>query len=250
MKAMSKLLVTMLLSGLVCLWSNSARSDPVTGISWSTFTGLADLSSPVVDPLLDVYRFGSAWDEGAFHGTIYSQVFQGKGAAAGLYVYVYQIQHVPGPTDPPSTQQYPFGTVSFPTFTNIPPSTVNSIQFFAITSITSIDSDDSDNPTIGFSTLGVQGPNPEYGGEFTPLGDMGQISFTFAPKLAYNTTSYIFGFFHPLPPTTVIANLVDSVPEQLNPLVYTPSPEPSSIALLGLGLLGVFLPRRFKKKSL
>jgi hypothetical protein len=231
----------MLLSGLVCLWSNSARSAPVTGIDWSTFTGLADLSSPVVDPLFDVYRFGGAWVDGAFHGTIYSQVFQGKGAAAGLYVYVYQIEHVPGPTQPPSAQQYPFGTVSFPTFTNIPPSTVNSIQFFAIT---------SGDPTIGFSTLGVRGPHPDEGGDFTPLGDMGQISFTFAPKLAFNTTSYIFGFFHPLPPTTVIANLVDSVLEQLNPLVYTPSPEPSSIALLGLGLLGVFLPRRFKKKSL
>jgi len=241
MKAMSKLLVTMLLSGLVCLWSNSARSAPVTGIDWSTFTGLADLSRPVVDPLFDVYRFGSAWVDGAFHGTIYSQVFQGKGAAAGLYVYVYQIEHVPDPTDPPLAQRYPFGTVSFPTFTNIPPSTVNSIQFFAIT---------SGDPTIGFSILGVRGPNPDDGGDFTPLGDMGQISFTFLPKLAYNTTSYIFGFFHPLPPTTVIANLVDSVPEQLNPLVYTPSPEPSSIALLGLGLLGVFLPRRFKKKSL
>jgi len=238
MKAMSKLLVTMLLSGLVCLWSNSARSAPVTGIDWSTFTGLADLSSPVVDPLFDVYRFGSAWVDGAFHGTIYSQVFQGKGAAAGLYVYVYQIEHVPRPTDPPLAQQYPFGAVSFPTFTNIPPSTVNSIQFFAIT---------SGSPTIGFLNLGVQQPAV---GEFTPLGDMGQIGFTFVPKLAFNTTSYIFGFFHPLPPTTVIANLVDSVPEQLNPLVYTPSPEPSSIALLGLGLLGVFLPRRFKKKSL
>jgi xanthosine utilization system XapX-like protein len=240
MKAMSKLLVTMLLSGLVCLWSNSARSAPVTGIDWSTFTGLADLSSPVVDPLFDVYRFGSAWADGAFHGTIYSQVFRGKGAAAGLYVYVYQIEHVPSPT-PPSTQQYPFGVVSFPTFTNIPPSTVNSIQsiqFFAI---------DSGNPTIGFSILGVKGPD---GGDFTPLGDMGQISFTFLSKLAYNTTSYIFGFFHPLPPTTVIANLQNSKPETLNPLVYTPSPEPSSIALLGLGLLGVFLPRRFKKKSL
>jgi hypothetical protein len=241
MKAMSKLLVTMLLSGLVCLWSNSARSAPVTGIDWSTFTGLANLSSPVVDPLFDVYRFGGAWVAGAFHGTIYSQVFPGQGAAAGLYVYVYQIEHVPGPTPPPPAQQYPFGTVSFPTFTNIPPSTVNSIQFFAIT---------SGDPTIGFSTLGVRGPNPDDGGDFTPLGDMGQISFTFLPKLAFNTTSYIFGFFHPLPPTTVIANLVDSVPEQFNPLVYTPSPEPSSIALLGLGLLGVFLPRRFKKKSL
>jgi hypothetical protein len=238
MKAMSKSLVTMLLSGLVCLWSSSARSDPVIGISWSTFTGLADLSSPVVDPLFDVYRFGGAWVAGAFHGTIYSQVFQGKGAAAGLYVYVYQIEHVPGPTLPPPAQQYPFGSVSFPIFTNIPPSTVNSIQFFAIT---------SGDPTIGFSTLGVLGPAD---GTFTPLGDMGQIRFTFLPNLAFNTTSYIFGFFHPLPPTTVIANLIDSVPEQLNPLVYTPSPEPSSIALLGLGLLGVFLPRRFKKKSL
>ncbi|MFA0749578.1 PEP-CTERM sorting domain-containing protein [Fervidibacter sp.] len=238
MKAMSKLLVTMLLSGLVCLWSNSARSAPVTGIDWSTFTGLANLSSPVVDPLFDVYRFGSAWVAGAFHGTIYSQVFPGQGAAAGLYVYVYQIAHVPSPTPPPPAQQYPFGAVSFPTFTNIPPSTVGSIQFFAIT---------SGAPTIGFSTLGVLGPAD---GTFTPLGDMGQISFTFLPKLDFNTTSYIFGFFHPLPPTTVIANLVDSVPEQLNPLVYTPSPEPSSIALLGLGLLGVFLPRRFKKKSL
>jgi hypothetical protein len=210
----------------------------VTGIDWSTFTGLANLSSPVVDPLFDVYRFGSAWVAGAFHGTIYSQVFPGQGAAAGLYVYVYQIAHVPSPTPPPPAQQYPFGAVSFPTFTNIPPSTVGSIQFFAIT---------SGAPTIGFSTLGVLGPAD---GTFTPLGDMGQISFTFLPKLDFNTTSYIFGFFHPLPPTTVIANLVDSVPEQLNPLVYTPSPEPSSIALLGLGLLGVFLPRRFKKKSL
>jgi hypothetical protein len=211
----------------------------VTGIDWSTFTDLVE--APVTAPLFDFYRFGSAWVAGAFHGTIYSQVFQGKGAAEGLYVYVYQIEHVPGPTPPPPAQQYPFGAVSFLTFTNIPPSTVNiplPTQFFAIT---------SGSPTIGFSTLGVLGP---VDGTFTPLGDMGQISFAFIPKLAFNTTSYIFGFFHPLPPTTVIANLVDSVPEQLNPLVYTPSPEPSSIALLGLGLLGVFLPRRFKKKSL
>jgi hypothetical protein len=245
MKAMSKLLVTMLLSGLVCLWSSSARSDPVTGIDWSTFTELADLSSPVVDPLLDVYRFGDDWTNppaGAIHGTIYSQVFKGKGDAAGLYVYVYQVENKPlTGLEPPPERQEAFGSVAFNTFTNIPPQTVGSIKFFAIT---------SGSPTIGFSTLGGLGPNPLAGGEFTPLGIIGKVKFTFLPELPYNTTSYIFGFFHPLPPTTVIANLQNSKPETLNPLVYTPSPEPSSIALLGLGLLGVFLPRRFKKKSL
>ena len=243
MKAMSKLVATVLLSGLVCLWSSSARSDSVTEvteISWSAFQGLADLSEPVVDPLFDVYRFGDKWIDGAIHGTIYSQVFKGKEGtgAEGLYVYVYQIKHEPSPTEPPERQRYPFGAISFETMTNIPPTTVSGITYFAIT---------SGSPTIGFSELGVRGPSSA---EFTPLGTIGQVGFTFSPKLVYNTTSYIFGFFHPLPPTKVTANLVDSVREQLNPLVYTPSPEPSSIALLGLGLLGIFLPRRFKKKSL
>ena len=238
MKAMSKLVVTMLLLGLVCLWSSSARSDTLTSISWSDFLGLADITSPKADPLFDVYRFGDAWVEGAIHGTVYSQVFPGIGTAEGLYVYVYQINHKPLPEEPPPYKQYPFGTISFRTLTNIPPQTVGTVEYFVI---------DSGNPTIGFSELGVRGPTSD---QFNPLGPIGQVSFTFSPKLDYNTTSYIFGFFHPLPPTTVIANLVDSEPEKLNPLVYTPSPEPSSIALLGLGLLGIFLPRRFKKKSL
>ena len=193
----------------------------------------------MVDPLFDVYRFGDAWTPGAIHGTVYSQVFKGKGDAAGLYVYVYQIEHKPIPgKEPPSERQFPFGAISFETMTNIPPTTVGNITYFAIT---------SGSPTIGFSDLGVRGPSSA---TFKPLGTIGQVKFIFDPELDYNTISYIFGFFQPLPPTKVTANLVDSVTEQLNPLVYTPSPEPSSIALLGLGLLGIFLPRRFKKKSL
>lgn len=244
MRNMSRLwtILGVSLLGLNLLWISPVKAVPLTSISWEDFTAFADITSPIVDPLPDIYRFGDAWTEGAFHGTVYSQVFLGKtgSIAEGLYVYVYQIEHKPFPSEPPNEQRLPFGSMSFVTFTNIPPS-----SYFIITTITPPGA----SPTIGFSTLGSDGPDSA---EFTPLGAKGQLGFTFTPKLQYKSTSYIFGFLHPLPPTTVTANLVDGLREQLNPLVYTPSPEPSSFILLSVGLLGslLFSSRRgfFRKK--
>lgn len=70
------------------------------------------------------------------------------------------------------------------------------------------------------------------------------VTFYMFPPLFRDQTSLLFGFFSPVPPTMVKANVLNTGRELRSPFVYTPSPEPSAFVLLELGALGVLWGRR------
>jgi len=226
MKAMSKfwtaLVVGVAIVGMLAFTSTPVYSAPLTrvDISWSTFiANYADIDSPVVPGLFEAFDFDPETEGG--DGEIYSQVFKGKGTYAGYYVYVYQIDHF-GTSSSAELDEMSFKFL-------VPNSPPIGNSYFNIT---------SGGPTIGFGDLGDQ---PAYFGEFNLPDEIG-FKFEYLPSdggLLKGEMSYIFGFIHPLPPATVVPNLVDAGSELLRPKVYTPSPEPSTIALLGMGLLGI-----------
>jgi hypothetical protein len=219
MKAMSKFWTALVVG--VAVMAVSTHSWAVllsnTNISWSQFTSLANLSSPVGIPFSDTFRFA-----GGPQGEIMSGVFTGIGDAAGLYVYIYQIK----------VYSTPFGKVdelSIPLLgpgpTTVSVSGVGSVSSFYI---------GSGVPSWFFYGQGNKAP---FGSTFTSPPPV--ISFSwFGNEVYQGQESYIVGFFSPAPPTTTLANLSDSGSLDDYPLVYTPSPEPSISLLLGVGLLG------------
>ena len=235
MKAMSKfwmaLVVGVSIVGMLAFTSTPVYSAPLTrvDISWETFiANYADIDSPVVPGLFEAFDFDPETEGG--DGEIYSQVFKGKGTYAGYYVYVYQIDHFY------TSSSAELDEMSFKFLVPNSPPIGNS--YFNIT---------SGEPTIGFGELGDQ---PAYLGEFNLPNEIGfkfegsywdseENEWKWDGGLTKNETSNIFGFIHPLPPSTVVPNLVDAGPDLLKPRVYTPTPEPSTIALLGMGLLGI-----------
>jgi hypothetical protein len=192
-----------------------------TNISWSQFTSLADLSSPVGIPFPDTFIFA-----GGPQGEITSGVFTGIGDAAGLYVYIYQILVYSTPSGKVDELSIP---LLGPGPTTVSVSGVGNVSSFYI---------GSDVPSWFFHGQGNSAPAPHpYGSNFTSPPPV--ISFSWANNEVFQgEASYIVGFFSPAPPTTTFANLSDGGSLDDRPLVYTPSPEPSISLLLGVGLLG------------
>jgi len=205
-----------------------------TPISWTTFLNFAEIGSPVVDSLYDHFDFEPVAP--GHDGLIYSQVFEGKGDAAGKFVYVYQVKHFSG-----SSSQY-FRSFSFKSFSTLMPINLPGIGNSFYISF----ADDPDDITIGFG-LGSKAPvsfwyDPNF------LTNTSSVSVDFKggsqPGIGRGEVSFIFGFVHELPPVKAKVNPMDDDPDALKPLVYTPSPEPTSFVLLSAGLLGLVAIRR------
>jgi hypothetical protein len=220
MKAMSKFWTALVVGVAVMAVSTHSWAVPLsnTDISWAQFTSLADISSPVDIPFPDifVFKFGP-------QGEIMSGVFPGKGNAAGLYVYIYQIKVYSTPPGKVDELSIP---LLGPGPTTVSVSGVGNVSSFYI---------GSGVPSGFFYGQGDKAPTSS---TFTPLPPV--ISFVWGDpnQIFQGEASYIVGFFSPAPPTTTLANLSDGGSLDDHPLVYTPSPEPSISLLLGVGLLG------------
>jgi len=231
MRRMSKVwwaLVVGVSLGVTLVGVSPVKADPLTlnPISWSTFLTFADISTTPGIPIFESFNFPPPPPPGGTFpdGEVFSAVYKGIGPADGKFVYVYQIRLF----DTEDVAQV--DRIAFKTFTTLSPEYPSGTPLGAFYI-------DSGDVGIGFG-LGEVAPSE---GDFLTIPKP-QIGVDF--PVPTGKTSYIFGFIHPLPPTTVTANLIDGEIENLNPLVYTPSPEPASFVLLSAGLLGLAVIRR------
>lgn len=240
MRNMSRIWMTLVASvslGMTLLIVNPVRAASLsnTKIDWHTFLRFSTLISPPdAPPFIDYFDFKppSAGD-----GEIYSAVFLGTGPAAGQYVYVYQVYHY-GTSDTSYFTGFAFKALTTLTPTNIPGI---GTSFYI-----EPDEDDPATPPIGGTSANAWGNYKPSEVDYTPNPPFSDItvSYVLRDKIPKNGVSYIFGFVHPLPPTKVPSNPKDTTEDILNPLVYTPSPEPSAFILVSAGLLGLWGIRR------
>jgi hypothetical protein len=239
MKAMSKFWTALVVGVAVIAVSTHSWAGPLTinTTTWATLSGLIGPGVPTAPPLVDYFDFFPATP--GFDGEIASAVFYGAGAASGLYVYAYQLKLYST-----SSAGYLSG-ISFDLLTPIAPVLVGGAHVYQVP-----------DPAI---LLGPANPNTHLTAASWALNlppTTSQVSFTTAiyrddqdlgahdppgdvdPPYE-DITSYLWVFFHPLPPTTIAANMKDGGPDLRNPLVYTPSPEPSAIVLFGFGIMGL-----------
>jgi hypothetical protein len=250
MKAMSKFwtaLVVGVAVGVTFLWTTPAKAGPLTVdiMDWSSFSSnyLGSLFAPAVT---DYFDFAPANDPTQspyppvpYDGEVISTVYLGKpgSSAEGLYVYLYQLKIYPS-----SSASFISG-IAFDLLTPIPPALVDGKHVINI----------GDAPILfGSANTSSKVGSADWGLNFPPTTS--QISFDLNPKLYKDDTppyedmiSYVWAFFHPLPPTLISSNPKDGGSDLRNPLVYTPSPEPSTFLLLGFGLLGLVGSCRRKK---
>ncbi|MBW2280452.1 MAG: hypothetical protein JRG82_06880 [Deltaproteobacteria bacterium] len=146
-------------------------------------------------------------------GTVFSTVFEGAGAAAGQFVYVYQIDH-------------------FATSSQVKSGGMN-VAFGAVSNVAGI----GEAFFVG-NDSGVASP-------FMVFESPGQVDFMFYPFIYAGQLSHQFGLVSPTAPSTVSALVLDSGVVDAYATVYTssapPIPEPASQVLLLSGLMVVSL---------
>jgi hypothetical protein len=235
MKAMSKFwtaLVVGVAMGVSLFWATPAKADLLTNtaISWSGTAGLdfdefADVTTGPLDFLYSDYNFGG----GPTEGVVFSAVYKGIGPAADKFVYVYQIKVNADPA---------IKGISIPFITY--PETVSGMTSFYISS--------GQPGSIGFGQ-GTVSPTGFGLAGFGAVYDPAQKSLTFnytdsggaaTLKPQYPVVSMLVGVFSPLPPTIRPSNMLDTGLKPESPAdVLVPSPEPSTMVLFGLGLMGI-----------
>jgi len=245
MRRMSKVWWALVVSaslGLSAFWSTPAKAGPLTIVTtnWATFSG--NLGALVDLPLIDFFDFAPATS--GYDGSIASVVYHGAGPWAGQYVYLYQLKLFTG-----SSTAHLQGFAQT-LFSPIPPlgDTVYQMPDPSILFGTA-------HPNTGLTSVSHTNPTPVTGeiswnfdiyrddqdaGAHDPVGD------TDPPY--EDIVSYLVAFVHPNPPVIAGVNMKDAGSDLRNPLVYTPSPEPSAFALLCLGMVGVAGFRRYYRK--
>ena len=246
MKAISKFwmaLVVGVAMGVSLFWATPAKADLLsnTAISWSGTTGLDfdEFAGSLVDLLFSDYNFGG----GPTEGVVFSAVYEGIGSAAGLYVYVYQIKVNANPA---------IKGISIP-FITYPVEVAGMTSFY-------ISSDQPD--TVGFGQGTV--PPTTFGQTYFPgppvalsgaVYDPSQKTLTFNytdsdgnATLTPSLVSMLVGVFSPLPPTIDDSNMLDTG-EEVPADVLVPTPEPSTMVLFGLGLMGIVGTMLRRRKS-
>ena len=223
------LVLLLALFGVSSVHAVALMKTPITA---TTFASIADVSNPLVSALTSCFDFLPATSGG--DGCVYSQVFPGIGNASGLNVYIYQINHFAG------SSEIKIDGASFDFLTDPTSSLVNGMDSFQI-SVTPLP------PQPGAPFL----PGNTVVGRADWVGGGGGGSLSFGgltPWLLPGDVSHVFGTFSPLPPITVIANVLDTSSE-LSAKVYSPAPEPGTLLLLGSGLAGLAGYARLKRKK-
>jgi len=247
MKAMSKFWMALVVGvavGVTFLGTTPAKAGPLTvdTMTWASFSSsyLGSLFAPAVT---DYFDFAPENDPTKppfppvpYDGEVISAVYLGKpgSPADGLYVYLYQLKIYPT-----SSAAFISG-IAFDLLTPIPPAQVDGKHVINVYDPPILFGTANTSSKVGFADWGLN---------FPPVTS--QISFDLNPDKLYKDSvdqiSYMWAFFHPLPPTLIESNPKDGGGDKRNPLVYTPSPEPSTFILLGFGLLGLFGSWRRRK---
>jgi hypothetical protein len=205
--------------------------------TWATLSGLIGGGVPTAPTLVDYFDFYP--ETPGFDGEIASAVFFGAGAASGLYVYAYQLKLYS------TSSAGHLSGFSFDLLTPIAPVLVGGAHVYQVPDPAILLGPANPNTHLTAASWALNLPpttsqvsfttsiyrDDQDGGVHDPLGD--------SDPPHEDITSYLWVFFHPLPPTTIAANMKDGGPDLRNPLVYTPSPEPSAIVLFGFGIMGL-----------
>ena len=228
--SLSEVLLTIAICLLISCCLKPVEAVPLsnTEISWDQFTSIADISTPVTDALTGFFDFETAAGNIFFpDGSVYSQVFPGIGSAEGLNVYVYQFQVYELFSDVSLTEvsfEFPVNPENFPV------DIASDVTSFWV---------NKSDPEIGIGDASVA-PN-----EVT--WDNGVLKFTFSNS--FQGVSFIIGVFAPknMPPEETITKFgtdpADALPTIL-PTVYMPTPEPSFVVCLGLGIFACLIRGR------
>jgi hypothetical protein len=203
------------------VFSKPAQAVLLSNTSVDALTLSGILGAPLVPLLSSPFDFAAPTVGG--DGNVVSQVFTGIGGAAGLNVYLYQINHFAISTE------VEVGGITID-FTG-PLGSVGPITSFVI------DSAPLPPPPAGFVAGSV---SPTFA-DFTSNTLSWGPSPVVIPWIAPGASSFVFGVFSPKLPTTVVSDVIDGGSTILSATVYS-VPEPMSLFILGFGLaaLGLF----------